>query len=94
MKSAVTQVAENTLLINPGWVERRTFTGMEFIEVCPSEPFGANALLLDETVLYPLAHTETRMRLKDHGLDVRTVDVSELAKAEGGVTCSSLIFEA
>jgi len=54
------------------------------------EPFGANALLAGETVIYPDAFPKTRARLQ--GLDVRTVDAEELAKAEGGVTCCSLIF--
>jgi dimethylargininase len=94
LKSAVTQVAENTMLINPAWVDAGAFMGMDFIEVSPSEPFGANALLLDETVVYPVAFVETRKRLQDHGIDVKTVDVAELSKAEGGVTCCSILFDA
>ena len=94
LKSAVCQVAMNTLLINPAWVDKRAFTGMEFIEIDPSEPFGANALLLDETVIYPQAYMETRNKLEENGIKVKSVDVSELAKAEGGVTCCSLLFDA
>ncbi|MDE2272965.1 MAG: dimethylargininase, partial [Gammaproteobacteria bacterium] len=57
-------------------------------------PFAANALLIDDTVVYPAAFPETRQRLGKQGIRVRTVDASELAKAEGGVTCCSLIVEA
>ena len=94
LKSAVTQVAKNTLLINRTLVDPSLFAGMDLIDVSPSEPFGANALLLDETVIYPLAYAKTQERLRNHGIVVKTVDVSELAKAEGGVTCCSLIFNA
>ena len=45
LKSAVTQVAEGTLLVNPAWLERRAFGDFEWIEVDPEEPFAANALL-------------------------------------------------
>jgi dimethylargininase len=93
LKSAVTQVGEKTLLINPAWVDRHEFPGMDFIEVDPAEPFGGNALLIEEKLIYPSAYEKTRQRLEDRGIRVQTVDASELAKAEGGVTCCSLIFK-
>lgn len=92
LKSAVTQVAKNTLLINRTWVDAGAFGHMNFIEVDPLEPFSGNALLVGETVVYPSAYPGTRRQLEDHGVSVRVVDVSELGKAEGGVTCCSLIF--
>ena len=93
LKSAVTQVAEHTLLINPAWVEKSEFEGMEFIEVDPDEPFGANALFIEGKVIYPAAFEKTRRRLEGHEITIQTVNASELAKAEGGVTCCSLIFK-
>ena len=98
LKSAVTQVAEGTLLINPNWVDVRTFgdkTGGDWklIEVDESEPYAGNALLIGETVIYPANFSRTRQRLEVQGISMMTVDVSELAKAEGAVTCCSLVFE-
>jgi len=93
LKSAVTQVAENTLLINRAWVDAGTFGSFDLVEVHPTEPFSGNALLIGETVIYPAAHPRTRERLEHRGIPIRVVDVSELAKAEGGVTCCSLILE-
>lgn len=92
LKSAATQVGPGTLLVNRAWVDVRAFEEMALVDVALSEPMGANALLVDETVVYPQAYAETRRRLEDRGMAVETVDVSELAKAEGGVTCCSLIF--
>lgn len=92
LKSAVTQVATDALLINPTWVEASVFAHMSTIDADPSEPYGGNALLVGETVVYPSAYPRTRGRLEDAGIPVRVVDVSELAKAEGGVTCCSLVF--
>jgi dimethylargininase len=94
LKSAVTQVAENTLLINRAWVDASFFGSAELIDVDPSEPLGANALLVGDTVIYPSSYPATWRRLQDRGLSVEIVDVSELAKAEGGVTCCSLVFAA
>jgi dimethylargininase len=92
LKSAVSQVAERTLLINPKWMETAAFRGFELIEVDPAEPFASNALLVNGAVIYPTAYGRTRQRLEERGLRVVPVEVSELAKAEGGVTCCSLIL--
>jgi dimethylargininase len=92
LKSAVTQVAEGTLLINPEWTDKGCFEGVKFIEVDPSEPYAANAVLVDGTIIYPTAFPKTQKRLEESGIRMVTVDADELAKAEGAVTCCSLIF--
>ena len=92
LKSAVTQVAADTLLINPEWVDKGNFAGMKFIEIDPSEPYAANALMIDDAVLYPGAFPDTCKKLKDAGIKVVSVDADELAKAEGALTCCSLIL--
>jgi dimethylargininase len=92
LKSAVTQVGDDTLLVNRAYVDASLLPKMRLIDVDPSEPHGANALLVRDTVIYPAACYMTRTKLREAGLKVRSVDVSELAKAEAGVTCCSLIF--
>jgi dimethylargininase len=94
LKSAVTAVGFDTLLLNSDWVARSAFPGVRHIEIDPAEPYAANALLVGDTVVYPAAFPATAARLQGAGLRLATVDVSEIAKAEGGVTCCSLIFEA
>jgi dimethylargininase len=66
---------------------------MHLIEVAPEEPSAANALWIGDTVLYPTAYPSTRQRLESHGLRVMLLEASEVAKAEGALTCCSLIFE-
>ncbi len=92
LKSAVTEVAERTLLLNRQWVRPESFPGLDLIAVDPAEPFGGNALRIGGTVVYPSNFPRTRRALEARGIAVRTVDASELAKAEGGVTCCSLIL--
>lgn len=92
LKSAVTQVGAQTLLLNPGWVDKDIFPEMTIIEVDPTEPGGANALYLGDVVIYPAAFPRTAQRLHQAQLPLQQIDVSEVLKAEGGVTCCSLIF--
>jgi len=92
LKSAAALIAPGTVLLNPAWIDSTPFQGMQLVEVDAAEPHGANALLLGETVLYPSVYPLTRARLETLGIRVQTVDLSELAKAEGAVTCCSLII--
>lgn len=93
LKSAVTEVGEGMLLLNPAWIEARSFAGFRMIAVDEREPHAANALRVGERVVFPTAHPHTAARLSTLGLDLRRVDLSELAKAEGAVTCCSLLFD-
>lgn len=93
LKSAVTQVAPDAVLLNPAWIDAAIFSNQRAIEVAPDEPMAANALLIGDTVVYPSAYPVTRRRLEALGSRVVPLDVSEIAKAEGGVTCCSLIFD-
>jgi dimethylargininase len=92
LKSAVTQVIADALLINSRYVERDPFQGVGFIEVDESEPSGANALMLGQDVVYSNSYPRTAEILRRHGIRVHTVDMSETEKAEGAVTCCSLLL--
>jgi dimethylargininase len=93
LKSGVTQVTEDALLINPQWIEKSYFEGFRFIEVDPSEPYAANALMVEGALVHPSAFGRTRARLEAAGRPIVPVDADELAKAEGGVTCCSLLVK-
>jgi len=92
LKSAVTQVGTDVLLFNPAWVDRTNFPGKNFIEIDPYEEYAANALMVDGTVLYQPAYPRTLARLNAEGIHPFLVDESELGKAEGALTCCSLVF--
>jgi dimethylargininase len=94
LKTAITRVSRDTLLVNRAWLDLAPFAGWTLLDADPAEPFGANALLVGDVVIYPVAFPRTRARLVEHGLDVREVHADELAKAEGGVTCCSLLVSA
>jgi dimethylargininase len=91
LKSAVTVLGDDVLLVNPEWIDRAAFEGFTLVEVDPSEPSAANALRLDDRIVFSSAFPRTAERLARRGLRLHTVDASEVAKAEGAVTCCSLI---
>ncbi|MBS0213981.1 MAG: dimethylargininase [Proteobacteria bacterium] len=94
LKSAVTRVAQDTLLIQPRWVDREPFAGYRLIEVDPAEEHAANALWVGtDSVIHPANFPRTRERLERAGIRVLPVDLSELQKAEGATTCCSIVFD-
>lgn len=93
LKSAVTQVASGLLLFNPDWVEARHFPGYRTIAVDPAEPFAANSVWVGNRLLYSASFPRTADLLRRAGIDVHPLDMSETEKAEGGVTCCSVIFD-
>ena len=93
LKSGVTYLGKNTLLANREWFAWKRFEGFDWVDVDPAEPHAANALLLGETVIFPASFPKTRARIEAKGFSVESLDISELQKAESGLTCSSLVFE-
>ena len=92
LKSAVTSLGDRAVLVNPDWVDARLFDGIECVLVDPSEPDAANGLRIDDAFLHPTAFPRTADRVRTFGLRVVPIDLSELAKAEGAITCCSLLL--
>ena len=92
LKTAVTKVDEKTLLINQKWVDTFHFKNFDLIDVDPSEPFAANCLPVNGHIIFPTSFPKTRAKLESRGYKIQAVSVDELAKAEGAVTCCSLII--
>lgn len=92
LKSAVTALDPDTLLINRNWTDASMFAGFRLIDVDPSEPPAGNALRVNGAIIHPKEFPGTGELLRKAGFLVRPVEASELAKAEGGVTCCSLIL--
>ena len=94
LKSGCSYVGRNSILVNREWVDVTQLAGFELIDVPPSEPGAANALLIEDVVIVPSAFPKTIAILEARGFIVKAIDVSEFQKAEGGVTCKSIIFNA
>jgi dimethylargininase len=93
LKSAATLLSASSVLVNPAFVNPRVFAPLEAVPVAPEEPSAANALLVGGRVIYSPAYPRTLGILERRGARVALVDLGELAKAEGALTCCSIIFE-
>jgi dimethylargininase len=92
LKSAVTAVADDRLLINSAWVNREAFSAVDLIDIDPREPAAANVLRIGRELICSDRFPRTCERLEQLGFLVHALEVAELAKAEAAVTCCSLVF--
>ena len=94
LKTACCYIGNDTVLANRAWMDPDALCSLKILDVPSDGSRGANALRLGDTVLMPAAFPRTRELLERSGFRVLTIDNSELLKAEAGVTCTSLIFDA
>jgi dimethylargininase len=93
LKSAVTYLGRNTLLGNRSWFQWKRFEGFDWVDVDPSETHAGNALRIGDSIVFPASFPKTCARIEAKGFHVESLDISELQKAESGLTCSSLLFD-
>jgi dimethylargininase len=92
LKSAVTFIPPDLVLVNRAWVDPNVFDARTVIEVDDGEPFAANTLTVAGVTLMSAGFPRTEQRLRQAGLTTRALDVSELQKAEAALSCMSLML--
>lgn len=98
LKSAVTALStdgeEETLLVNPAYVDPSALGRFRFLAVPPSEPGAANVLRVRGAVFVHPGFPLTMELIERAGYAVTPIDISEFLKAEAALTCKSLLLRA
>jgi len=96
LKTACTHVGgaagHDVLLVNPEWVDVTALRGFELLHVAPQEPWGANSLRVNDKLFVPASAPRTAERMAAHGLAPIAINISEIEKAEAGLTCLALLL--
>lgn len=92
LKSAVSYLGNNILLINPKRVENSAFKNFQWVEVEEKDSYAANCLAITNQILMPAGFPETREKIHQQRFETIELEMSEFEKADGGVTCLSLII--
>jgi dimethylargininase len=92
LKSGCAGLDDETALVNPEWVDPAAFVGKRIVRAADDEPWGANAVRVGDHVILPASAPATRSIVEARGYRTSAVDVSELQKAESGVTCLSVLI--
>jgi len=92
LKSGACWAGGDMILANRQWINASAFRDFKIIDVAGGEPSAADVLPIGGKVLIPSNFVHTCEILQAEGVNVCPIDVSELQKAEAGVTCMSLLF--
>ena len=92
LKSAVSYLGNNVLLIDPERVENDAFKNFQWIEVEEKDSYAANCLALGNQIIMPARFPTIREKIIQHGFETVELEMSEFEKADGGVTCLSIIL--
>lgn len=93
LTTACSALDAETLLVNPRWVDLEPFEGLRVLAVSEDEPWSANTLRVGDAVCVEAGAPRTLELVRGLGREVEVLDISELRKAEGSLTCLSIIFE-
>jgi dimethylargininase len=91
LKTACSALPDRSLLVNPDWIDTSPLGSRTLVRVPQAEPWAGDVLVIGERIIVSDAFPQT-VGLLGQRWEVIPVCVSEFAKAEGGVTCMSLVF--
>jgi dimethylargininase len=92
LKCVCSPLDDETILLADGTLPRELFAGVGVLPVPSHEECAANAVAIGRTVLVADGHPETARVVARHGLEVLAVETSEIRKADGALTCLSLLY--
>ena len=93
LKCACSRADERTVVFAKGALDRAVFDGLTTIEVPADELYAANTVGLGGRILVAAGFPATLAAVQSAGLEVRALQVSEIRKGDGSLTCMSLRSE-
>ena len=91
-KSSVNYAGNNTLLVTESFADHEALSDFDKIIVNRKEGYAANVLWINDHLLVPKGFPATKTQLKLLDASIIEVDVSEMRKMDGGLTCLSIRF--
>ena len=85
-------IDDETVLLNPRWLDATAFKGLRRLHVPEEEPWAANTIRVNEFVCLEEGAPRTIDLVQPYARSIETLDISEFRKAEGSLSCLSLIF--
>lgn len=92
IKSHVTYLNRNVMLVNPRYVDDPVLDSYSKIALPEGETHSANTLTIGEVVIMSARHNKTSRLVREAGFEVLQLDMSEFEKCDGALTCLSIIF--
>jgi dimethylargininase len=92
LKSSINYIGNNTLIVTEEFANKEALNGYNKIIVDAEEAYAANTLWINDHLMTPKGFPKTREKLDELRLEIIELDMSEVQKMDGGLTCLSLRF--
>jgi dimethylargininase len=92
LKSGISYIGGNTLVVMEEMAEQAAFRGYELVRVGEEESYAANCVRVNDRVLVAAGYPKFTTELRARGFDPLELDMSEFRKMDGGLSCLSLRF--
>jgi dimethylargininase len=92
LTTACSVLNEETVLVNPRWIDVAPLARLWVIPVPEDEPWAASTMRINDTILVEAAAPRTVKLVGQHSASVEVLDISEFRKAEGSLSCLSILF--
>jgi len=89
-KTASSLLDDETILVTRAMADSGVFKGFRLIVTPDGEEGAANALRVNDTVFVGDRFPQTQALIRNHGLSVQSLAVTEIAKLDAGLSCMSL----
>jgi len=92
LKSYVTYLGKGIMIAAERYVAHPALKGYSIIIPPGNEEYAADTLSVGDTVLMAKGYDEARKMVEEEGFNVIILDVSEVQKCDGALTCLSILF--
>jgi dimethylargininase len=92
LKTGVAYLGNNDLIVAGEFIDHPAFEGFRKIVIDAAEEYCANCIRINDYVLIPKGYNESKQKIEDAGYRVIELEMSEIQKQDGGLSCLSLRF--
>ena len=93
LKTSVSYLGNNILVLDPSSIDISPLRGFKWIEIGKPNRYSSNCLAIGDTVLLSKRSDELANKIRQERYKTIQLDISEFEKADGGLTCMSIIFK-
>lgn len=92
-KTACSAINDETLLVNPNWIDLEPFKGFNVLFTPDDESWAANTLRISDITCLQAGFPKTVELVERLHHRIEILDISEFRKAEAGISCLSIILQ-
>lgn len=92
LKTGIAYLGNNKMVVAGEFVDHPAFESYEKIVISHEDEYSANCIRVNDYVIIPAGYSETKSKINEAGYETIELDMSEVQKQDGGLSCLSLRF--